>query len=151
MAAVPGRPPRQCRLEGTGHVDVDSEQFRRRLYTIVSTMAAPQSPPWATNCVPEALHWHDPGPRDPGGIPAGRRSACLNTRSPVSTESPHGSVRCARAMGGWICQWIDDLHLLDDRAGPPVRDDHRQRIFMFRRSDEVNVQPVDFGMNSAGP
>ena len=41
---------------------------------------------------------------------------------------------------------IDDLQLLDDRAGPSVRDDERQRIVMFRTNvNEMNVQPVDLG------
>src|SRR6516162_10303440 len=56
------------------------------------------------------------------------------------------SVRCARAMGRGIGQWIDNLELLDDRTGPPVRDDERQRIFMFRTNvNEMNVQPIDLG------
>ena len=43
-------------------------------------------------------------------------------------------------------EWIDDLQLLDDRARPPVRDDERQRIFMFRTNvNEMNVQPIDLG------
>jgi hypothetical protein len=47
---------------------------------------------------------------------------------------------------GGIGQRIDDLHLFDDRAGPSVRDDQRQRIFVFRTNvNEVNVQPVDLG------
>src|SRR5215216_447916 len=55
-------------------------------------------------------------------------------------------VRCARAMSRWIGQWLDDLQLLDDRAGPSVQDDERQRIFMLRADvDEVDVQPVDLG------
>jgi hypothetical protein len=49
-------------------------------------------------------------------------------------------------MCGGIGQGIDDLHLFDDRAGPPVRNDQRQRIFMFRTNmNKVNVQPVDLG------
>ena len=49
-------------------------------------------------------------------------------------------------MCGGIGQWIDDLQLLDDRAGPPVRDDERQRIVMFRADvNEVNAQPIDLG------
>src|SRR5258708_28367729 len=56
------------------------------------------------------------------------------------------SVRCARAMCRGIGQWIDDLQLLDDRAGPSVRDDERQRIFTFRTNvNEMNVQPIDLG------
>ena len=55
-------------------------------------------------------------------------------------------VRCAPAMRRRIGQRIDDLHLLDDRAGPAVRDDHRQRIFMLRAHvNEMNVEPVDLG------
>ena len=56
------------------------------------------------------------------------------------------SVRCARAMCGGIGEWIDDFELLNDRAGPPVRDDERQCIFMFGTNvNEVNVQPIDLG------
>ncbi len=55
-------------------------------------------------------------------------------------------VRCARAVRGRIGQRIDDLQLLDDRAGPSVRDDERQRIFMLRANvNEVDVQAIDLG------
>jgi hypothetical protein len=46
-------------------------------------------------------------------------------------------VRCARAVCGGIGKRVDDLELLDDRAGPPVRDDERQRYldaYFFRKS-----------------
>jgi len=52
----------------------------------------------------------------------------------------------AAAMGRGIGERIDDLQLLDDRARPPMRDDDRQRIFMFRTNvNEMDVQSVDFG------
>jgi hypothetical protein len=36
------------------------------------------------------------------------------------------------------------LHVLDDRAGPAMRDDHRQRIFMDRANvNEMNIEPID--------
>ena len=55
-------------------------------------------------------------------------------------------VRCARAVRRGIGQGIDNLQLLDDRAGPPVRNDKRQHIFMFRpRMNEMNVEPIDLG------
>ena len=55
-------------------------------------------------------------------------------------------VRCALAVRGRIGQGIDDLQLLDDRAGPSVRDDERQRIFMLRANvNEVDVQAIDLG------
>src|ERR1700674_790524 len=54
------------------------------------------------------------------------------------------SVRYARAIYGGIGKWIDNLQLLDDRAGPPVGDDQWQRIFMFRTNvNEMNVEAVD--------
>src|SRR4051812_42336493 len=55
-------------------------------------------------------------------------------------------VRCACAVGGGIGKRIDDLELLDDRAGPSVVDDERQCILMFRANvDEMDVQSVDPG------
>src|SRR6516164_1205986 len=56
------------------------------------------------------------------------------------------STTQARAMGRGIGERRKDLQLLYDRAGPSVRDDERQRIFMFRTNvNEMNVQPVDLG------
>src|SRR5215469_9611312 len=37
-------------------------------------------------------------------------------------------VRRGRAVRGGVGQRVDDLQLLDDRAGPAVRDDQRQRV-----------------------
>src|SRR5215207_329674 len=55
-------------------------------------------------------------------------------------------IRCARAMCCGIGKWLDDLQLLNDRARPAMRDDERQRIFMFRTNvDEMDVQPIDLG------
>jgi hypothetical protein len=45
-----------------------------------------------------------------------------------------------------IGQRIDDLHLLDDRAGPSMRDHDRHGILVLRlHMNEVNVEPVDLG------
>src|SRR5580693_8556706 len=41
-------------------------------------------------------------------------------------------IRCARAMCGGIAERADDLQLLDDRSGPPVRDDERQCVLVIR-------------------
>ena len=55
-------------------------------------------------------------------------------------------VRCARAVRRGIRERLDDLQLLDDRAGPPVRDDQRQRVLVLGADvDEVDVEPVDLG------
>jgi hypothetical protein len=49
-------------------------------------------------------------------------------------------------MGGGIGQRVDDRQQLDDRTGPSVGDDHRQRVLVLRADvDEVDVQPVDLG------
>ena len=56
------------------------------------------------------------------------------------------SVRLARAVRRGIGKRIDDLQLLDDRSGPSVRDDERQRLFMLGTNvNEMNVQPIDLG------
>src|SRR5262249_23762900 len=55
-------------------------------------------------------------------------------------------VRRACAMRRGIGQWLDNFQLLDDRAGPSMRDDERQRIFMFGTNvNEMNVQPINLG------
>ena len=49
-------------------------------------------------------------------------------------------------MGRRVGEQVDDLHLLDDRSGPSVADDERQRVLVLRAGvDEVDVQPVDLG------
>ena len=55
-------------------------------------------------------------------------------------------VRLAAAVRRRIGERLDDLQLLDDRAGPAVRDDQRERVLVPRADvDEVDVQPVDLG------
>src|SRR5262245_46821092 len=49
-------------------------------------------------------------------------------------------------MGGRVHERVDDLELLDDRAGPAVRDDQRPRVLVLRADvDEVDVQSIDLG------
>jgi hypothetical protein len=49
-------------------------------------------------------------------------------------------------MRGGIGERADELELLDDRAGPAVADDERQRVLVLRANvDEVDVQPIDLG------
>ena len=55
-------------------------------------------------------------------------------------------VRCAAAVRGGIDQRIDDLQLMEDRAGPAVRNEERQRVRVLRAHvDEMNVQSIDPG------
>src|SRR3954447_18943926 len=51
-----------------------------------------------------------------------------------------------RAMCRGIGQWIDELELLDNRAGPSVADEERQRLLMFRTNmNEMDIEPIDLG------
>jgi hypothetical protein len=55
-------------------------------------------------------------------------------------------VRLAAAVRRRIGEGPDDLQLLDDRAGPAVGDDQRERVLMLRADvDEVDVEAVDLG------
>ena len=75
--------------------------------------------------VAETLHQHHPGLGDAIWTPAGRGRLA---REPVAGQRRNHEmkrVRCARAMRCRIAQRIDDLQLLDDRAGPAMRDDER--------------------------
>src|SRR3954453_15108276 len=52
----------------------------------------------------------------------------------------------ARAVCRGVGQWIDDLELLDDRAGPSVANEERQGILMFRTNmNEMDIEPIDLG------
>ena len=96
--------------------------------------------------VAEALHQHAQARAMRIGIPAGRGRLAGEAVARQRRNHDVEGVRCAPAMGRGIGQRIDDLQLLDDRAGPSVRDDHRQRILMLRAHvDEMNVEPVDLG------
>ena len=96
--------------------------------------------------VAEALHQLCPGSAHALGTPAGRRRLAGKPVARHRRDHDMESVRCAPAMCRGIGQRIDDLQLLDDRAGPSVRDDQRQRIFMLRTDvDEMDVQPIDLG------
>ena len=80
------------------------------------------------------------------GIPARRRRLAGEAVARQRRDHDMERVRCGSAMRGRIGQRLDDLHLLDDRAGPAMRDDHRQRVVVLRADvNEVDVQPVDLG------
>jgi hypothetical protein len=55
-------------------------------------------------------------------------------------------VCLAAFVPGGVGERLDDLQLLDDRAGPAVRDDERQRVLVARPDvEEVDVEAVDLG------
>ena len=80
------------------------------------------------------------------GIPAG--GGRLGGEPVARQRRDHEMERVLRACA--VCRRVgerlDDLQLLDDRAGPAVRDDERQGVLMLGADmDEMNVQPVDLG------
>src|SRR3984885_10660721 len=96
--------------------------------------------------VAEALHQLCPGPRYAGRAPA--ELAWLAGVSVARYRRDHQvkGVRCARAVGGRVGEQVDDAEHLDDRAGPAVRDDERQRVLVGRTDvDEVDVESVYLG------
>ena len=136
--------------DGTGHVGVNAEQFRCGAGCPCRWVtAAPQSPPCATNrVVSEALHQRRPRPgrcvagsqpvdRRLGGEPVARQ----RRESPDGTRPPALAPCAVGLVSGSMI-----FSLLDDRAGPAVGDDQRQRVLVLGADvDEVNVQPVDLG------
>src|SRR5262245_48254708 len=59
-------------------------------------------------------------------------------------ESPDGKRPMRSPMCRGISKWTDNLQLLDDRAGPPMRNNERQRILVLRADvNEINVESVD--------
>ena len=96
--------------------------------------------------VSEALHEHDPGAGDAGRVPAGRGRLAGEPVARQRRDHQVEGVRCARAICRGVGERVDDLELLDDRAGPAVGDDERQRIVMARTNvDEMDVESVDLG------
>ena len=131
------------------HIGVNANQFRGAFDRHhVNHHPTPIAALGDKALVSEALHQHDPGTCDTQGVPAGRGRLA---RKPVARHVRNHhmeSVRCLAAMRRGIGQGIDDLQLLDDRAGPSVRDDERQRVFVLRTNvKEMNVDPIDLGEN----
>jgi hypothetical protein len=98
------------------------------------------------SCVFEAPHQHYPSTCDADGIPAGRRRF---SRKPVARQRGDDDIKSvlgAPIISRRIGEWANELQLLDDRAGPSVRDDDRQCIWMFRTNvNEMNVYSIDRG------
>ena len=78
--------------------------------------------------------------QSPAGLGRSRREAEARQGRDHDVEGVLGPA----AKPGRIGERTDELDLLEDRAGPPVRDDQRQRVRVARADvDEVDVDPVD--------
>ena len=130
-----------------GHVGVDGEQADGRLQAhLVHDEGAPVPSLGDEAGVPESRHQFRPGSAHSLGPPARRRRL---PRESVAGHRRDHHVECvsgAAAMRRRIGESIDELELLDDRAGPSVIDDEWQRAVVVRAGvDEVDVEPVDLG------
>ena len=107
----------------------------------------PQSPPWATYRVYPMRFMSTSQAR---AMRSGSQPVLgwLAGEAVTRHRRDHDVERVLRvppyAVG--IGQRLDDLDLLEHRARPAVRDDHRQGVLVRRADmDEVNVHPVDLG------
>ena len=129
------------------HVGVDGDQLGRREQGHLfgderSPIAALRDKP----VVAEALHQHGPRFRDARRIPAGFGRLAGKAVARHRRDHDVERVGLGAAVRRGVGERIDDLQQLDDRTGPAVRDDDRQRTLMLRlHVDEVDVQPVDLG------
>jgi hypothetical protein len=80
---------------------------------------------------------------------AGPQPEAWFSRKPVARHRRNHQIEGVHRTGAMcrrIGQRIDNLQLLDNRAGPAVRHDERQRALVFRTNvNKVNVEPVDLG------
>ena len=95
--------------------------------------------------VAEAVHQLDERPRDAPHVPAARarglREAVARAATGATTWNASAALAAVRLRVG---QPRDDVEELDDRAGPAVREEQRQRVRVRRaRVDEVDRLAVD--------
>src|ERR671936_475120 len=113
---------------------------------IASVMTAPTSPPCDVVRIAEALHQLRPGSRDAAGAPTDFRGLAGEA---VAGDGRQDEVECVlggSAVRGRVGEWADGFEQLDNRAGPAVRHDQRQRVLVLgAHVDEVDVHPVDLG------
>ena len=131
----------------TGHVGVNANQSWRCLHTHhVDDERTPIAALRGVALVSQALHQGGPCPGNAFGAPAGRGRLAREAVARHRRNHEVKRVRGAPAVGRRIGQRLDDLELLDDRAGPAVGDDERQRILMLRANvNEMDVEPIDLG------
>jgi hypothetical protein len=96
--------------------------------------------------VAEAVHQLRPGLRDAADVPAELRRLAGEAVARQGRQHEVERVLRLPAVSGRVGQRADGLQEFDDRAGPAVRHDQRQRVLMRRlHMDEVDIHPVDLG------
>ena len=142
-----GERPPDFRRDAQEQVHVDAQQpLRRQVRQCLRDPRAPVAALRHVLRVAQALHQRVPRARDAVGVPA---DVLRLARKPVAghrRDNEMERVRGVAAVRGRVGKRLDDLQLLDDRAGPAVRDDQRQRVVVLRPNvDEMDVQPIDLG------
>jgi hypothetical protein len=96
--------------------------------------------------VAEAVHQLRPRHRDAAGVPAQLRRLAGEAVAGQGRQDEVERVLGFSAVRGRVGERADGLEQLDDRAGPAVRHDQRQRVLVRRlHVDEVDLDPVDLG------
>ena len=96
--------------------------------------------------VPEAVHQLGPRRRDANDIPAELGRLAGEAVAGQGRQHQVERVLGGAAVRGRVGERADDPEQLDDRAGPAVRHDQRQRVRVRRlHVDEMDVHPVDPG------
>ena len=96
--------------------------------------------------VAEAAHQLRPRPCDAAGVPAELGRLAGEAVAGQGRQHEVERVLGGAAVRGRVGQRADGLEQLDDRAGPAVRHDQRQRVLVPRLDvDEVDLDPVDLG------
>jgi hypothetical protein len=94
--------------------------------------------------VAEAVHQLRPGTRDAAGVPAELGRLAGEAVAGQGRQHQVERVLGASAVRGRVGERAYDLEQLDDRAGPAVGHDERQRVLVGRlHVDEVDLDPVD--------
>src|SRR3712207_135567 len=87
-----------------------------------------------------------PGARGAAGLPAELGGLAGEAVAGQGRQHEVEGVLGTSAVRGRVGERADGLEQLDDRAGPAVGHDQRQRILMPRPDvDEVDLDPVDLG------
>src|SRR3712207_2184414 len=96
--------------------------------------------------ISEAPHQFCPGLPEAADVPAELGWLCREAVAGQGRQHEVEGVLGTPAVSGRVGQRADGLEQLDDRAGPAVRHDQRQRVLVRRPDvDEVDVHPVDLG------
>ena len=96
--------------------------------------------------IAETLHQHVPCRGDALRIPARGGWLLRETEAGDRRDHQMEGVFGLAAMGRRIGERPDNVQQLEDRTGPAMRHDERQRVLMLRTNvDEMNVQAVDVG------